>query len=112
MPTVTAFVVMQVRQAPQQALSAGVMSALLLRSGSARVCARSSMTLIVGEAAGEATSAQAASGLRLPIQPGAFVEAENLSPVPGTRGPASTRAGTIHAPGATRRGVARDPARA
>ena len=48
MPTVATFVVMQVRQAPQQALSAGVMSALLLRSGRARVWARSSISLSVG----------------------------------------------------------------
>jgi len=48
MPTVTMFVVMQVRQAPQQALRAGVRSAFLFRSGRARVWARSSIDLSVG----------------------------------------------------------------
>jgi hypothetical protein len=47
MPTVTRFVVMQVRQAPQQAFMAGVRSTPLFRSGKARVCARSNIAMSV-----------------------------------------------------------------
>jgi hypothetical protein len=48
MPTMRMFVVIQVRHAPQQALSAGVMSTVLFRTGRARVWTRSNIHHSVG----------------------------------------------------------------